>query len=273
MALVDDLKDYIKKNSADKTDISEQHDVAVIGETHEFLMTAGSEIRTRATVRLLLELLADIKYRYFANESYMNKGRVRRGVRKYLKTTTLPPAFDAKEAGVDLEDVAERVLVRRFQEVLDFLRANPRYILSIGSQVTGAGRDARLAQHFFEEMEDRKLNRHVPGLLLLGSFHAAAVSDRAGRTTRMLLEDRGFTCISIRVLTDLEARGSFDDAIVPLGKPADIMRLSSLVTKSPVTIPTDRPWGTKHSPFQQVSFGDSENSVASQFDYVVIQKA
>jgi len=29
--------------SADKTDISEQHDVVVIGETHEFLMTAGSE--------------------------------------------------------------------------------------------------------------------------------------------------------------------------------------------------------------------------------------
>jgi len=34
-------------------------------------------------------------------------------------------------------------------EVLDFLRANPRYILSIGSTVHGAGRDARLAQYFF----------------------------------------------------------------------------------------------------------------------------
>jgi hypothetical protein len=38
-----------------------------------------------------------------------------------------------------------------------------------------------------------------------------------------------------------------------LGKPADIMRLRSLVAKSPVTVPADRPWGTRHSPFLQVT--------------------
>jgi len=78
-------------------------------------------------------------------------------------------------------------------------------------------------------MEDRKLSRHVPGVVLLGSFHAAAVSME---TTRLLLEDRGFTCVSIRVLTDFEEGGNFDDAVAPLGKPADVIRLSSLVTKS-----------------------------------------
>jgi hypothetical protein len=69
-------------------------------------------------------------------------------------------------------------------------------------------------------------------------------------------------------LTDWEAGGSFDDVIIPLGKPADILRLGSLVTKSPVTIPTDRPWGPQRSPFQQVSVGDSENSVAFQFNSI-----
>jgi hypothetical protein len=271
MALADDLKDYIAKNSVNKTDISEKHDVAIVGETHEFLQ-GGAAIRTQATVRLLLELLADIKYRYFANESYMNKGRARRGVRQYLKTTTLPPEFDPKAAGTDADEIMERVMVRRFQEVLDFLRANPRYILSIGSLVHGDGRDARLAQHFLEEMEDRKLSRHVPGVVLLGSFHAAAVSDRAGKTTRMLLEDRGFTCVSVRVLTDFGEAGNFDDAVAPVGNLADIIRLGSLVSKSPVTIPTNRPWGAKPSPFQQVSLRDSANSVAAQFEYLVIQK-
>ncbi len=281
MALADDLKDYIARNSMPKTTIKETHTIAIVGETHAFLKTSDSEIRTRATVRLLLELLSDARYRYFANESYMNKGLIRRGVRAYVRGKVLPPAFDPKQAGLDLITIGERVLVRRYQAVLDFIRANPRYLLSIGTLLdVSAARDARLAQHFAEEFEDRRLHRGVPGVLLLGANHAAAVSDKPWPTTRMLLEKQGHTCVSIRVLTDFNGRGDPDDLVVPVGTPLDnvspddIIRLTSLVTKTPVTIPTDRPWiNNRPSPFRQVTFGSSNTPVASQFQYVVLQKA
>ena len=282
MALADDLKDYIRLNSADKINITEKHSVAIVGETHAFLTTTDSAVRTRAAVRLLLELLADAKYRFFANESYFNKGPIRKAVRAYVRAKSLPPEFDPKGAALDVEEIARRVLVRRYQELLDFFRAHPRYILSIGSEIGDSpARDARLAQHFFEEMDDRGLKPTVPGLMLLGSFHAAAAPDRAWSTTRMVLEKRGFPCVSIRVVTDFQGHGSTDDAVVPVGaadlahpKPADTIRLTSLVAKSPVAIPTDRPWTSgRPSPFRKVTFGHSKTPIASQFEYLVLQKA
>ena len=57
MALTDDLKDYIARNCTNTTVIKEKHNVAIVAETHALLRTPGSEIRTTATVRLLLELL------------------------------------------------------------------------------------------------------------------------------------------------------------------------------------------------------------------------
>ena len=282
MALADDLKDYIALNAANETKSTEKHSVAIVCETHAFLQRTDSEIRTKATVRLLLELLKDVKYRYFANESYMNKGLIRRGVRAYVRDKTLPPAFDPKAAGLDLEDIADRVLVRRYQDVLDFIRAHPRYILSIGTQTgDGAARDTRLAQHFFEEIEDRRLNLGVPGLLLLGRFHAAATADRAWDTTRNVLEKHGFSCVSLHVVTDfVNGTDTADDLVVPVGtdlnkvQPADMIRLTSLITKTPVTIPTDRPWTQgRPSPFRRVTFGQSQTPVSSQFEYLVLQKA
>ena len=83
-------------------------------------------------MRLLLELLADVKYKYFANESYQNKGKIRRGVDEYMSSKTLPPVFDPKQTDLDVEEVGKRVLVRRYLPVLDFIRADPRYILDIG---------------------------------------------------------------------------------------------------------------------------------------------
>jgi hypothetical protein len=80
MALVDDLKDYIALNSTPTTVIKEKHNVVIVGETHAFLKTTDSEIRTKAAVRLLLELLADVNCKYFANESYVTKGKIQRGV-------------------------------------------------------------------------------------------------------------------------------------------------------------------------------------------------
>ena len=82
MALIDDLKDYIALNSSPETRIVERHDVAIVGETHAFLKRTDSEIRTRAAVRVLLKLLGDPRYRYFANESYANKGPIRQGIRR-----------------------------------------------------------------------------------------------------------------------------------------------------------------------------------------------
>jgi hypothetical protein len=281
VALADDLKDYIARNSQKKLAISEKHGVAIVGETHAFLLTDSAAVRTAATVRLLLELLGDVTYRYFGNESYMNKGPVRRGVRQYLRDKTLSPAPDPKQMAADIEETAARVLVRRFQPVLDFLRNNPRYVLSIGTAIGfSAARDARLAQHFFEEIDDRGLHNWIPGVLLLGGFHAAAVSDSDWPTVRVLLEKRGFTCVSIRVLTDFVKDGVPDDRVVPVGtaldaiKPSDIIRLTSLASGTPVSFPTDRPWtNNQPSPFRKVTFGNSSASVAEQFEYIVLQKA
>jgi hypothetical protein len=282
VALTDDLKDYIARNSSPETRITERHDVAIVGEMHAFLKRTDSEIRTRATVRLLLKLLGDPKYRYFANESYPNKGPIRQGVRAYVQKATLPPGFDpTRDGALDLEEVARRVLVRRYQEVLDFLRMSPRYILSIGTLEGGGGaRDLRLAQHFFEEFADRKLRLGIPGVLLLGAQHAAAVSDNTWPTVRMLLTKRGFKCVSMRVLTNFAGGSDPDDAVVPIDtdlsnvQPTDVIRLSSLVTKTPVTIATNRAWtGTRASPFQKITFRHSKTAVAEQFEYIVLQNA
>ena len=148
------------------------------------LKTPGSEIRTTATVRLLLELLADVKYKYFANESYSQKGPIRAGVDEYMKSKTLPPVFDPKQTDLDVEEVGKRVLVRRYLPVLDFIRANPRYILDIGTIIDGEARDAALAQNFADEFKQRGLHAGDAGVVLLGAHHAArgvgfAEADRA----------------------------------------------------------------------------------------------
>jgi hypothetical protein len=218
MALTDDLKDYIARNSSSETKITERHDVAIVGETHAYRNTVGPDIRTRASVRLLLELLGDPKYRYYANEHYHNKGPIRQGVRAYVRNATLPPVYDpAKDASLDLVEIGKRLAVHRYQEVLDFLRIHPRYILSIGTlDDSDASRDSRLAQHFLEEIADRKLHVGIPGVLLVGWAHARAVSDEPWPTVRMLLEKRGFSCVSVRVLTNF-TRGTIpDDVVVPM---------------------------------------------------------
>jgi len=56
-------------------------------------------------------------------------------------------------------------------------------------------------------------------------------------------------------------------------KPADVIRLTSLVSDTPVTIPTDNQWGTQLSPFRKVTHGYSKSSVAEQYDYIVLEKA
>ena len=97
----------------------------------------------------------------------------------------------------------------------------------------------------------------------------------------MILEKGGLSCVSIRSLTDFQKPGEVaDDVVVETTKPLDgltqddLIRLTSLVDKTPVTIATNRDWTDKRtSPFRRVTFGSSKTSVAEQFEYIVLQKA
>ncbi|HXJ87857.1 MAG TPA: hypothetical protein VMS18_13630 [Candidatus Binatia bacterium] len=283
MALSDDLKDYIEKNSDTKTSISEKHGVVVIGETHAPMGPPDkAAIRTNSSVRLVQELLSDPKYRYFGSEYFYNAGPVRYAVRRFLRDNTLPPQYDpATDAGLADMEKAKRLFVNRYVGILDHIRRQPVYVLSIGSSVGDSpARDVRLAQHFFEEARDRKLNQSVPGILLVGLFHAAKTPMEDWSTTRMILDKHSYQCVSVCKLTDyVPDSGTADDVVVsvdtPLDdiKPKDMIRLTSLVSKSPITFPTDRKWGTEPSPFRKVTLGHAKSSVAEQFEYVVLEKA
>jgi hypothetical protein len=161
MALADDLRDYMALHGTATTDVGAWAGPVIVGETHQF-MKGDAPIRSVASVRLLRELLKNLRFRYFANESFLNAGSGRRALRDYWQSGTLPPAFDNSDpaqAALVGEDLARRVLTRRFQAVLDDLKVHPRYILPIGSRSDGAGRDRRLAQHFLEEARDRGIAR------------------------------------------------------------------------------------------------------------------
>ncbi|MBV9965496.1 MAG: hypothetical protein JO008_07355 [Alphaproteobacteria bacterium] len=300
MALDDGLRSFITSRGETTTRIAEPHDVVIVGETHAFLMhEENSAIRTRASVRLVLELLGYGRYRYFANEGFLNAGPVRVGIRDYWRDGTLPPPFDPAATGLSQEEIARRVLTRRYKPILDFLRTNPRYILSIGSRIDGPARHRRLAQHFFEEMGDRRINMRTPGVMLLGALHAAAAPFEDGeKTTRMILEERGYRCVSILVLTDFAPDDTDpDDLFFPLPI-ADVpaaatsvvrlnsgfvrtvddlvgVRLTAVASTTPVTIPTDRQSVVNQpSPFRLIrSRWSSRNTVADQYEYIVLQKA
>ena len=92
--------------------------------------------------------------------------------------------------------------------------------------------------------------------------------------------------MSIEVVTDFQPKDERpDDAVVELEgdrdtlqaklKAGDFIRLTSLVSKTPVTIATNRDW-TKNdarSPFFRISFGETTAPLAIQFEYIVLQKA
>jgi hypothetical protein len=287
MALTDDLKTYIAKYGSTALSITEKHAVAIIGEFHASAWNNNSLFRTTASVRLVLELLRNPRYRFLANEHFANAGPVRLGVRDYLRAGKLPPPVPDTVDPNDLTDreIQERgksIATRRFQAVLDFLRANPRAVLAIGSSSSsGASRDRRLAQHFFEELADRDMTASTPGVTLLGASHAAAVPINGWPTTRMLLEQRGHVCVSILVLTDV-VRDEPDDAVMPLVKDQPIIspwqvtriRLTPLASSNPCAFPTNRPLdASRPSPFRSLTFGGNDRSVAEQFEYIVLQKA
>ena len=117
MALADDLQDYMALHGTATTDVGTWAGPVIVGETHQF-MKGDAPIRSVASVRLLRELLKDLRFRYFANESFLNAGSGRRALRDYWQSGTLPPAFDNSDpaqAALVGEDLARRVLTRRFQ--------------------------------------------------------------------------------------------------------------------------------------------------------------
>ncbi len=111
------------------------------------------------------------------------------------------------------------------------------------------------------------------GVLLLGAAHAAATPfDMGQMTTRMILERQGYRCTSIRLVTDFSANGRSDDAVFPMasGRPTGI-RLGSLALQSPISVSTR---ATRDSPFFRVrdEFSDSGQSIAEQYEFVVLQR-
>ena len=271
MTLRDDLRAYILANGRSTITLGTA-EVVIVGETHGFL---SAPIRTTAMRRLVRELLSDPRFRYFGNESFLNAGPVRQAIRDYWLRAVLPPEFDPAAPGADAMDDQERgrrLIPRRFQPVLDDLRAKPRYVLSIGSRMGGAIRDRRLAQHFFEEVADRGIARKTPGVLLLGAAHAAATPFHMGQTTtRMILEQNGYRCTSIILMTDFDAGGTFDDSVFPLASGAPpAARLGSLTLLSPVSFSTR----LAPSPFFQVRLESSNSgqSIAEQYEFVVLQR-
>jgi hypothetical protein len=280
MALADDLRDYIAQHGTATPAVGAWAGPVIVGEIHQFML-GEAPIRSVASVRLLRELLKDLRFRYFANESFLNAGPGRRRLHEYWQSGRLPPTFDPSDPAdlaLNLEERASRVLTRRFQAVLDDLKLNPRYILPIGSRVGGDARDGRLALHFLEEARDRGIGRQTPGVVLAGIQHAAATPFKAGRaTTRMILEEQGYRCVSILLLTDFERAkdNTIDDAAIPLTGPVTIIRLASLAKTSPISVRTDHamPAG-KTNPFRQIALAssDSGKSVAEQYEFVVIHK-
>jgi len=275
MTLFDDLRIYMAANARASLALGSA-EVVIVGESHGFLKSNAAAIRTTAMTRVVRELLNDPRFRYFGNESFQNAGPVRQAIRDYWLRSVLPPEFDGAAPGaaaMDAQEAGRRVMPRRFQPVLDDLRARPRYVLSIGSRSNGDIRDRRIAQHIFEEVADRGMTPHTPGVLLLGAAHAAATSFSMGQTTtRMILERHGYRCTSIFVMTDFTASGRSDDSVFPLasGTPPGT-RLAGLTLPSPVSFNTR----LAGSPFFRVraEFSDSGRSIAEQYEFVVLHRA
>jgi len=279
VTLRDELLNYMARNGRDAIAL-EKPEVVIVGEIHGYLTSDEAAVRTAATMRLLRELLADPRFRYFACELFQNAGPVRHGVRDYWLHAALAPRFvDNTAPGaapMDVQEIGRRVTPRWFQPVLDDLRARPRPVLSIGSRMDGLDvRDRRIAQHFFEEVSDRGIARGTPGVVLVGAAHAAATPFlRVQPTTRMILERHGYRCTSIRVITDFVSPygGGGDDIVVPLasGKLPEI-RLGSLTLPSRIYFSTR---ASRDSPFFRVrdKYCLSGQSLAEQYEFMVLQR-
>ncbi len=82
MTLRDDLLNYMARNGRDSIALGES-EVVMVAELHARLRTNVGAARTPVMLRLVRELLADQRFRYFGNESFQNAGPVRPAIRDY----------------------------------------------------------------------------------------------------------------------------------------------------------------------------------------------
>jgi hypothetical protein len=140
MSLADDLAKYMDDhgNAAITPRTAE---VVIVGEAHQHL-TGFGEFRTTSMRRVVSELLKNQRFRYFGNESFQNAGPVRQAIRDYWLRHVLLPGFGPHTPDPDddreAQEVGAREMPRRFQPILDDLRATKRAVLAIGTRVGGA---------------------------------------------------------------------------------------------------------------------------------------
>lgn len=267
MALADDLRAYFVRHGHAGPPDFENPRLILVGEFHGSAATRRLDV----SVRVLRQIFREGRYRFFANESFLNATVIRRGVREDWQHGILPPPYNPVHPAGRYED-AKAIFVNAFHPLLNDFKARPAYILHIGSRATGTARDRRLAHHFFEEMHDRGLGTHSQGVLLLGAAHAAAVQFHrdAPVTTRMHLMRKLYPCVSMLLVTDYTRDGSDDDRVIKIGGPAESVKLTAVAGPNPISVSTRR----VDSPFRHVRLDDSDagHSMSEQYEYVMVAR-
>jgi hypothetical protein len=270
MAVLEDLRTYIASHGSAALPPIENPHVVIVGEFH----SPRAPDRRAISVQIVRKLLLDRQYRFFGNESFFNAGAARENTRQYLRHGVLPPPFDPSNV-TDRSEAGSRIFTREFQPLLDDLRSNPRYVLPIGSRSRGPVRDARIARHFMEELQDRGGTTDMRGVLLLGASHAAARPYHRGQvSTRMILERNGFQCVSMLILTNY-VEHSPDDQVVEIVPQSstdtpETGRFSDLFTGTIISVPIR----ADASPFRRARLekSDSGVSLANQYEFLILAR-
>jgi hypothetical protein len=267
MALADDLRTYFRTYGHVGPPRFGNKRVVIVGEVHNVLAP-----RYTVSVAVLRQIFRDGRYRFFANESYFNATIVRTAVRDDWKHGVVPPPYNPASHYTSRYEIAKAVVVDAFHPLLNELKTKHVYVLHIGSRVTGhRARDTSIAHHFVDEMNDRGLSTHTHGVMLVGAAHAAAVPFDTGSsvTMRMHLKHKLYHCVSMLLVTDHVDQKGIDDRVIKIGS-TESVRLTDIVGEQPMSVATHHP----NSPFRHVILEGSDltNSIASQYEYVMVHK-
>jgi hypothetical protein len=267
MALADDLRAYFRAYGHVGPPLFSGKKIVIVGEVHD--VTAP---RYPASIAVLRQIFRDGRFKFFANESFLNATTIRTAVRDNWQHGVIPPPYNPATSPNTRYELARPVVVSAFDPLLHDLKTKHCYILHIGSRVRGhKARDESLAQHFLDEIHDRRLSTHSHGVMLMGGAHAAAVPffTDSSLTVRMRLERKLFHCVTMLLLTDYVGRNGPDD-LVTRTNGAESVRLSTVTGNDPISVGTHHP----NSPFRHVTLSgsDSNYSMASQYEYVMVRK-
>lgn len=200
MTLRDDLQSWLNRSDTPVNTIDSMLGLTgvqsvMIGENHFF--TAQ---RINPSVKFLQMLIERGRFRYLANEWFLNAGPARQAVRQLVAPGGTLREVPSRRS----ERVLARIIPAAFGPVVAAARRRRMFVLSIGSRFRDIrSRDQRLAQHFEETMANRGLSQNAPGVFLLGAAHAGAQPFRQGsRTMRQLLQARGYRFVSVRIVSN-----------------------------------------------------------------------